>query len=139
VVEATVLLSGLGWESGGLATAHALGNGLTLLPATHERSHGEKVSFGLATQLHLDPSASPVMRDRVLSLLVDLGLPVTLRELGLADATTDELRAFASLVAAPGSFVHNHPFPVTADAVLAAMLAADAAGRAKILVGLPEA
>lgn len=132
VVEATVLLSGLGWESGGLATAHAIGNGLTLLPATHERSHGEKVSFGLATQLHLDPSVSPAIRDRILSLLVDLGLPVTLRELGLADATSDELQAFAVGVAAPGSFVHNHPFTVTGDALWTAMVTADATGRARL-------
>ncbi len=32
VVEANTLLSGLGFESGGLAAAHAIHNGLTALP-----------------------------------------------------------------------------------------------------------
>ena len=31
VVEATTLLSGIGWESGGLACAHTIGNGITIL------------------------------------------------------------------------------------------------------------
>jgi glycerol dehydrogenase len=51
VVEANTLLSGLGFESGGLAAAHAVHNGLTALPATHDCMHGEKVNFGTLTQL----------------------------------------------------------------------------------------
>jgi glycerol dehydrogenase len=131
VVEANVLLSGLGWESGGLATAHAVGNGLTLLPATHGRSHGEKVAYGLATQLHLDPDVTPVERDRVMDFMVGLGLPVTLEGVGLGAASPEEVRAFAESLAAPGQFTHNHPFPVTGYDVYAAMLAADADGRAR--------
>ena len=40
VVEAATLLSGLGFESAGLAAAHAVHNGLTVLPATHGMLHG---------------------------------------------------------------------------------------------------
>jgi glycerol dehydrogenase len=43
VVEANTLLSGLGFESGGLASAHSIHNGLTRLPGTHAYYHGEKV------------------------------------------------------------------------------------------------
>ena len=35
VIEANTLLSGLGFESGGLAAAHAIHNGLTAVGATH--------------------------------------------------------------------------------------------------------
>ena len=35
LVEANTLLSGLGFESSGLAAAHAVHNGLTAAPATH--------------------------------------------------------------------------------------------------------
>src|SRR5205823_2279691 len=35
LVEANTLLSGLGFESSGLAAAHALHNGLTVAPGTH--------------------------------------------------------------------------------------------------------
>ena len=42
IVEANTLLSGLGFESGGLAAAHAIHNGFTALPQTHHAWHGEK-------------------------------------------------------------------------------------------------
>jgi glycerol dehydrogenase len=60
VVEANTLLSGLGFESGGLAAAHAIHNGLTALPATHHHMHGDKVNFGTLTQLTREgrPTAS---------------------------------------------------------------------------------
>ena len=42
VVEANTLLSGLGFESGGLAAAHAIHNGITALEETHPFYHGER-------------------------------------------------------------------------------------------------
>ena len=56
VVEANVLLSGLGFESGGLATAHMIGNLLSNVPECKQKGlmHGEKVAFGIITQLCLD-------------------------------------------------------------------------------------
>lgn len=47
VVEANILLSGLGVECGGLAVAHGLHNALTRLPETHSLMHGQKVSSGI--------------------------------------------------------------------------------------------
>src|SRR5665647_745267 len=41
IIETNILLSGLGFESGGLAAAHAIHDGLTLLPGTHKYFHGE--------------------------------------------------------------------------------------------------
>jgi len=35
IVEANILLSGVGFESGGLASAHSIQNGLTALEETH--------------------------------------------------------------------------------------------------------
>ena len=54
VVEANTLLSGLGFESGGLCVAHSVHNGLTLQAICAEYIHGEKVVFGLLTQLVLE-------------------------------------------------------------------------------------
>jgi glycerol dehydrogenase len=48
---ANTLLSGLGFESSGLAVAHAVQNGLTAAPATHADFHGEKVAYGSLVQL----------------------------------------------------------------------------------------
>ena len=58
LVEANTLLSGIGFESSGLAAAHAIHNGLTTAKATHAYLHGEKVAFGLLTQLVLEGQAS---------------------------------------------------------------------------------
>src|SRR5690625_6166152 len=55
VVEANTLLSGLGFESGGLAAAHAVHNGFTALKGDiHHLTHGEKVAFGTLVQLTLE-------------------------------------------------------------------------------------
>lgn len=42
VIEANTYLSGLGFESGGLAGAHAIHNGFTAVPETHSMYHGER-------------------------------------------------------------------------------------------------
>ena len=54
VIEANTLLSGIGFESGGLAGAHAIHNGFTVLPECHHMYHGEKVAFGTITQLVME-------------------------------------------------------------------------------------
>jgi glycerol dehydrogenase len=132
VVEANVLLSGVGWESGGLACAHAMANALPALPETHDRLHGEKVAFGLVTQLCLEKDRREDEVLRIVDHMVALGLPVTLAGLGLADLSSQRLQDFAQAVTAKGSFVHNHNFPVTAASLADAILAADALGRSRV-------
>lgn len=46
IIEANTYLSGIGFESSGLAAAHAVHNGLTQLAECHHLYHGEKVAFG---------------------------------------------------------------------------------------------
>ncbi|MDR1512167.1 MAG: iron-containing alcohol dehydrogenase, partial [Propionibacteriaceae bacterium] len=128
-VEATTLLSGVGWESGGLATAHALANGLPALPETHEFLHGEKVAFGLVAQLALDDDVDPDLVEDTVSFLVAAGLPVTFADLKIDQVSKERLLAFAADNVGEGSFVHNHPFPVTAADLYDALVSADALGR----------
>jgi glycerol dehydrogenase len=47
VVEAVILMSGLGFENGGLSIAHAMTRGLMLAPRTKNHAHGEHVAYGL--------------------------------------------------------------------------------------------
>ena len=54
VIEANTYLSGVGFESGGLAAAHAVHNGLTTVAETHHFYHGEKVAYGTLVQLILE-------------------------------------------------------------------------------------
>lgn len=137
IVEANTLLSGLGWESGGLATAHTLGNGLTILDCTHHYTHGEKVAFGLVTQLCLDDEIDPLERQEVVDFMIAVGLPVTFAEVGMEKLTQAELMDVAEKLSGPGQLLHNHVFPITAFDLYSAMVKADAYGRArKLLAGL---
>ena len=129
VTEATVLLSGIGWESGGLACAHAIGNTLPALHETHDLMHGEKVSFGLLTQLCLDEDTDIDELYEITDFLVSAGLPVTLKDLNIQDIGKERLMQFAEMIAAEGSFANNHTFKVTAKAVYDAMIAADSLGK----------
>jgi glycerol dehydrogenase len=129
LVEANTLLSGLGFESSGLAAAHAVHNGLTAAPATHAYFHGEKVAYGLLVQLVLEGQPRAVVEE-VLGFATEVGLPVTLAEIGLAELPGELLRQVAARATAKGETIHNEPFEVRPDMVADAVLAADAAGRA---------
>jgi glycerol dehydrogenase len=128
LIEANTLLSGLGFESSGLAAAHALHNGLTVAPGTHHYLHGEKVAFGLIVQLVLEGSPGTTI-DQVFGFSAQVGLPITLSEIGLGELPRDLLGQIARRATAPGETIHNEPFEVTEDMVADAILAADALGR----------
>ena len=128
VVEANVLLSGVGWESGGLACAHAIANALPAFSETHHCLHGEKVAFGLMSQMCLDKGMKKDTMLPIVDFMAAVGLPITFAELGLHGFSPARLRDFARIVASKGSFVHNHNFEVTAASVADAMVAADALG-----------
>ena len=124
VVEANTYLSGIGFESGGLAAAHATHNGLTELEETHKLLHGEKVAFGLLTQLQLENCPIDEMVE-VTRFCRACGLPTTLGDLGLAGASDDYLLIAAKAACAEDDTMVNMPFEVTPANVVDAMKAAD--------------
>ncbi len=128
LVEANTLLSGLGFESSGLAAAHAVHNGLTAIDDTHAMYHGEKVAYGLLVQLILEGQPRTEL-ETVLDFLSRVGLPCTLAEIGIQDPTRAKLEAVAQRATVPGETIHNEPFEITVDMVVDAVVAADAAGR----------
>lgn len=128
VIEANTLLSGLGFESGGLASCHAVHNGLTALEGTHEYWHGEKVAIGVLTSLFLTDKPAGLI-DEVYTFCEDVGLPTTLAEIGLEDVSDEDLMIVAEQACADGETIYNEPIPVTPQSVLAALKAADAEGR----------
>ena len=129
VVEANNLLSGLGFESGGLALAHAVHNGITTIPASHAFIHGEKVAFGLLTQLVLEGRPQAEIAE-IYRYQKAVGLPITLAEVGVDGASDEQLRTIAERTVVPGESSHNEPFPVTVEALISALRAADQLGRA---------
>lgn len=127
LVEANTLLSGLGFESSGLAAAHAVHNGLTVAAGTHSFMHGEKVAFGVLTQLMLEGQTKAVVEE-VLGFSSRVGLPVTFAEIGIGNPGAELLEMVARRATAAGETIHNEPFAVTVPMVVEAMRAADSAG-----------
>ncbi|WP_110931930.1 glycerol dehydrogenase [Paenibacillus bouchesdurhonensis] len=128
IVEANILLSGLGFESGGLAAAHAIHNGLTSLEGTHGYYHGEKVAFSTIAQLVLE-NADQDEIDEVLSFCASVGLPICLADLGVDSISDEELQEVAKKACIPEESIHSMPFPITEEAVAAAIMVADQIGR----------
>ncbi|GAB6903424.1 glycerol dehydrogenase [Kineosporia succinea] len=138
VVEANTLLSGLGFESGGLAAAHAIHNGLTAAPQTHGLTHGEKVNIGSVTQLVLEGAPTAEIEDFIV-FTTKVGLPNSLTEIGLSADDRKELRAVAEAATVEGETIHNLPFPVSADQVVDALIAIEGISRrVRAEHGLPE-
>jgi len=95
----------------------------------------EEVAFGVATQLCLDEDIDPDERLAVFDFMVDVGLPVTLKELGLGDISAEALKTFAEDLCGPEQITHNHVFTVTPFDMYSAMVAADRLGRScRVLV-----
>jgi len=128
LVEANTLLSGLGFESSGLAAAHAVHNGLTAVPQTHSYFHGEKVAYGVLVQLILEKKPESLLEE-VLAFASRVGLPTTLASIGLEEMTEEMLDRIAARSTAPGETMHNEPFAVQPRMVAEAVRAADALGR----------
>jgi len=126
VIEANILLSGIGFESSGLGAAHSIHDALTALPATHRFMHGEKVAFGVLTQLVLEHAESEEI-DRILAYLWSVGLPTSLKQLGV-ERTPENVWVIAKAAVLPGKTMHMMPFPVTERDVYAAIMVADTIG-----------
>lgn len=125
VIEANTLLSGLGFESGGLAGAHAIHNGLTVLSGEiHHLTHGEKVAYGTLVQLVLElhPEEEIV---KYINFYRELGLPTTLEELHLENVTFEELLKVGEAATAPNETMNNLSREITAEQVANAILAVD--------------
>lgn len=119
VIEACILLAGLGFEGSGLSIAHAMTRGLSAVPATAEALHGRQVAYALLVQFVLENRSHSFMGDQF-AFYAAVGLPASLAELGLSQPDTDELRTIAKHThAAPHT--RNFERPLTEDDLIYAM------------------
>lgn len=128
VVEANTLLSGLGFESGGLATAHAIHNGLTALTQTHQFFHGEKVGIGVLASLFITVKPKDLIQE-VFGFCEEIGLPITLTDIGLADVTDEDLMKVAALACGEGETIFNEIVAITPEIVFAALKTVESYGQ----------
>ncbi len=129
VIEANTLLSGLGFESCGVATAHMIANALPSFPECHGLMHGEEVGFGVISQLCLDEDVPAEQARAIVDFEIAIGLPVTFADIRLEGVSRERLKKIGDICAATGSLCHHHPFEVTPESIVDAMIAADALGR----------
>jgi len=126
-IEASVLLSGLGFESGGLSISHALTRGFTAHSGMSQFLHGELVAFGSIVQLFAEnrPMSEVFSHARFCQ---SIDLPVTLAQLGAPNATQSEIMDMASLtIAAP--YIGNIDPPADAKRIATCIKKADELGQ----------
>lgn len=129
VVEANTLLSGLGFESGGLAGAHAIHNGFTVLEGEiHNLTHGEKVAYGTLVQLVLELHDEEELQ-KYIDFYRDLDLPTTLKEMHLDNLPYEDLLKVGEAATKEGETMANLSKDITAEDVANAILAVDQLSR----------
>ena len=125
VIEANTLLSGIGFESGGLALAHAIALAYPEIELIHDHYlHGEMVAMGTLAQLAMEDSGDA---ERVTRFFARVGLPVHFAQISLEH---DNLEVMNKLIEATLArpIAHNMPMPVTQDSLTEALFKAHELG-----------
>ena len=102
------LIGGLGGSQCRTAAAHPIHNGLTQIKSSKNSLHGEIVGFGIIMQLHLeevylDNQLAKQAKMQLISFLKELGLPTTIKALGLDKVSNNEIRKACEFT------ISNHP------------------------------
>jgi glycerol dehydrogenase len=100
IIEANILMSGLGTECGGLALAHGLHNALIEFPQTNEYLHGEKIAFGTIVQLLVENNHHEAIK--VAKFNDSVGLPTSLQELNIT-YSDQNIEKLADICLQPGN------------------------------------
>lgn len=128
VIEACSLMSTIGFESGGLASAHGFHQGFAEWSETHDRLHGEKVALGILASLFLTHKPAALIA-QTYQFCQQVRLPCTLRELGIENYDDEYLMIAVNRMMAPGECTHNEPIRYQAADYRNAIKAADIYGR----------
>jgi glycerol dehydrogenase len=132
VIEASILLSGLCWESGGVSSAHAIALTLhTVFPETHKFLHGECVAFGLVCQLCLEEDLSADEVNQVIDFMIDMELPVSFDDFNLHDLHVERIKELAKVTISDQASVHSHNFKVTIESLTDAIIFANSLGNSR--------
>lgn len=126
VVEANTLLSGLGFENGGLSAAHAIHDGFTAVPGDiHTLTHGEKVAYGTLCQLVLEQRPYEEFA-RFVRFYRAIKMPTTLEDLHLENASWESLLKIGTLACSESDTLHNLDPRITPTQVANAIKGVDA-------------
>lgn len=127
IIEANIYMSGIGFESGGVAAAHAIASGLTINKKTQKYYHGEKVAFGLLTQFILEEESTKLIR-KILNFYNNVDLPMCLKQLGIQNYDKKDIFKIAEKACSPEEPIYNMPFNIDVTKVCDAIIMADSIG-----------
>ncbi|CAK8743498.1 hypothetical protein SODG_006634 [Sodalis praecaptivus] len=129
VVEANTLLSDLGFENGGLASAHAIHNGFTAIQGDiHHLTHGEKVAYGTLTHMVLEQRPDDEIA-RYIRFYRQIAMPTTLKAIHLENEPYENLVKVGALACSEGDTLRNLNAYLSAEDVAQAIIAVDAFSR----------
>ena len=128
VIEAETFLSCIGFESGALSAAHGIHNALKYLPEIHKSLHGELVAFGTLGLEAMEERQNGDL-EHSMGFCRDVGLPITLEELGIVENVEEKIRQAAedAMHQAPK---YHMPLGASPEVVHEAILRVDRVGRA---------
>lgn len=126
IIEANIYMSGIGFESGGMAAAHAIAYAFSAVPSNRTYMHGEAVALGTIAQLMLEyrntPTASALEElQAVKTFCQRIGLPCTLSDLEIVQPSMQELSCIAEAACHADRTMSHMPFVVTVKDVIAVL------------------
>ena len=127
VIEANILISGIGFESGGLAASHGIAQAFPLVPFLHKKYlHGEMVAIGVITHQCMEQDQSE--GQRIAEFFSKIGLPTHLGHLSLdINKNSSEIDLIID-EAMNIFFLHHEPFEVTPHKIKKALMEANDIG-----------
>lgn len=117
-IEASVLLSAMGFENGGLSIAHSVTRGLMTLRGAANRLHGEHVAYGTLVQLAAEQREEELAD--LVGFLREAGLPTSLAALDVASPTADDI-AHVATATMTSPHMHTLARPLKAPDLAAAI------------------
>jgi glycerol dehydrogenase len=117
VVEANILMSGVGWENCGVVIPHAFHGALSPYSKFDKAMHGERVALGILLQLHYDGLIAEY--DRLCDFFRKVGLPLAFKDISGGEPITDEeLSGIVAFMTRPGSYAHNIPGGIDSERLM---------------------
>lgn len=132
IVDSVILLAGLvnSIKSdefyGGIA--HPFYNSTTKIPETRNKLHGEKVAYGILTQLVLEGKAKDELIE-TFNLFKSFDAPITLKEIGIEDEIEGKVNLIAEDVSKNSGFYKGLNYELTSEIVKKAIFEVDNIGR----------
>ncbi|MEJ5174537.1 MULTISPECIES: oxidoreductase [unclassified Erwinia] len=121
------MVGGLGERYTRIAAAHAVHNGLTILPQTVRYLHGTKVAYGILVQCVLLSQIDTARQ--LIAAYQQFNLPTTLAALGVDINNHTEIDQVIAHTLRPAESIHALPVPVTAESLRAAFITVEALGQ----------